>query len=343
MPDHPLLELQDLRREFVVRSSGRGAGRRVVRAVDGVSLSVPRGGTLAIVGESGSGKTTLARMIVGLTIPTSGSVAFDGAAVDWSSRGSRALRAQIQMVFQDPMGSLDPRWQVRDLIAEPLRNFESLDEQEYTRRVDEVLDEVGLDATQGRKRPRELSGGQRQRVGIARAIVIRPQLVVCDEPVSALDVSVRGQVLELLSRLRGELGLTYVVISHDISIVKKLASEVATMYLGQIVERAPTARFFDHPLHPYAQALISAVPVPDPTVESTRRRVVLHGEVGDASRIPAGCRFHPRCPLATERCVNEVPAVREVEPGRLVRCHYAPDARIGAREPVTAPPIVGAA
>ncbi len=328
MSDHPLLALHDLHREFVVRGRGAGPRRATIQAVDGVSLAVGRGETIAIVGESGSGKTTLARMIVGLTLPSSGIIEFDGAPLDWSRRGSRPLRRRIQMVFQDPLGSLDPRWRVRDLIAEPLRNMVSLERDECEARVDEVLGDVGLDRSHGLKRAGELSGGQRQRIGIARAIVLRPDVVVCDEPVSALDVSVRGQVLELLDRIRGELGLTYLVISHDISIVKKLATRVATLYLGQIVELAQTREFFEQPLHPYAQALLSAVPDLDPDAARSRRRVVLRGEIADAANIPSGCRFHPRCPLATQLCADHEPELREVAPGRTVRCHHAPEARI---------------
>jgi oligopeptide/dipeptide ABC transporter ATP-binding protein len=321
----PLLALRDLRLAFP--GSSRTGGRPVL-AVDGVSLSVDAGSTLAIVGESGSGKTTLARMVVGLATPTSGIVEFDGLAVDWRSRSSRALRRDIQMVFQDTRGSLDPRWTAGDLIAEPLRNFGVRDRDEVKARVDEVCREVGLTERQMDARPGQLSGGQRQRVGIARAIVVRPRLVVCDEPVSALDVSIRGQILELLSRLRGAEGLTYVVISHDMSIVQKLSDVVATMYLGQVVERSATRAFFQRPLHPYTMALLSAVPAADPGRERRRERIVLSGEPGDATRMPGGCRFHPRCPFAQDRCRVEVPELREIGSGQAVRCHFAPDLRI---------------
>lgn len=238
------------------------------------------------------------------------------------------------MIFQDPLGSLDPRWRVRDLIREPLDNFSSTDQRARERAVDEILEAVGLDSAQGTKRAAELSGGQRQRIGIARAVVLRPKLVVCDEPVSALDISIRGQILELLARFRREYGLTYIYISHDLSTVRKLCDRILTMYLGQIVELAPAADFFDQPLHPYAQALLSAVPVADPHVEEQRQRIVLHGEVADATRIPSGCRFHPRCPLAQSICREQEPELRETLPGRWARCHFAPEARVAG--PTTA-------
>jgi oligopeptide transport system ATP-binding protein len=322
VPD-AFLQVDELYREF-----GSGRRRGVVRAVDGVSFSVARGETVAIVGESGSGKTTLARMIVGLTTPTSGRVVLDGTALDWGQRGAHRMRERVQMIFQDPMGSLDPRWRIQDLVAEPLANFSRLSSRERIDRARDMLANVGLDELQVAKRPHELSGGQRQRVGIARAMVLHPDLIVCDEPVSALDVSIRGQILELLTRLKADYGLTYLVISHDLGIVRKLADRIATMYLGQIVELSPTAPFFERPLHPYAQALLSAVPVADPGVEKARERIVLRGEIANATRLPAGCRFHPRCPLAQDVCREQVPELRELRPGWHVRCHLAPDAVI---------------
>jgi oligopeptide transport system ATP-binding protein len=331
MPDLPLFSAEELTKEFRVRArSAEGRGSRILRAVDGISFELPAGEALAVVGESGSGKTTLARLVVGLTEPTSGRMALEGTELDWHRRKTRELRGKVQMIFQDPLGSLDPRWRVRDLIREPLDNFSSLSRREREAAVDDVLVQVGLDPVQGVKRPVELSGGQRQRIGIARAIVLRPKLVVCDEPVSALDVSIRGQILDLLARLGDDFDLTYVFISHDLSTVQKLCDRVLTMYLGQIVELAPVRAFFDEPHHPYAQALVSAIPIADPVVEARRERIVLHGEVGDATQVPSGCRFHPRCPLAQQVCVEEPPALREVEPGRWARCHFAPGARIDA-------------
>jgi oligopeptide transport system ATP-binding protein len=253
---------------------------------------------------------------------------FDGVPLKWDSGRGHTLRSQVQMIFQDPLGSLDPRWRVRDLIREPLDNFSGQDRPTRERRVDEILEAVGLDPGQGTKRASELSGGQRQRIGIARAVVLQPKLVVCDEPVSALDISIRGQILELLARLRREFGLTYIYISHDLSTVRKLCNRILTMYLGEIVELSPVDAFFTQPLHPYGQALLSAVPVADPELEARRQRIVLHGEVADATHVPSGCRFHPRCPLAQDVCRTDAPDLREVEPGRWSRCHFAPDARI---------------
>jgi oligopeptide/dipeptide ABC transporter ATP-binding protein len=329
MPDTPLFRADELSREFRVRGrTAGGRGARILRAVDGVSFELADGEALAVVGESGSGKTTLARMVVGLTEPTSGRMELEGVPLDWLRRDTRALRSKVQMIFQDPLGSLDPRWRVRDLVREPLDNFASLPRRERERIVDETLVQVGLDPVQGVKRAAELSGGQRQRIGIARAIVLRPRLVVCDEPVSALDVSIRGQILDLLARLGEDFNLTYVFISHDLSTVRKLCDRVLTMYLGQIVELAPVRAFFAQPHHPYAQALVSAIPIADPVVEARRKRIVLQGEVGDATQVPSGCRFHPRCPLAQPICVEEQPELREVEAGRWARCHFAPAAQI---------------
>jgi peptide/nickel transport system ATP-binding protein len=327
MLEQPILEVSRLSREF---ESGGGLRhtKQVVRAVDDVSFSLAPGEALAVVGESGSGKTTLARMIAGLTRPTTGGMTFDGSPLDWHASSTRRLRGQVQMIFQDPLGSLDPRWRVRDLIREPLDNFGPAQKAARERLVDEILEAVGLDTGQGVKRAGELSGGQRQRIGIARAVVLQPKLVICDEPVSALDISIRGQILELLARLRQDYRLTYIYISHDLSTVRKLCDRILTMYLGEVVELAPVDEFFVQPLHPYGQALLSAVPVADPELEQQRQRIVLQGEVADATRIPTGCRFHPRCPLAQEICRTDVPQLREVQRGRWARCHFAPEARI---------------
>jgi oligopeptide/dipeptide ABC transporter ATP-binding protein len=331
VPEVPLLRVENLYREFRVRGRTPGhRGAQIVRAVDGVSFELPAGEALAVVGESGSGKTTLARLVVGLTEPTSGEMALEGIPLDWRRRDTRSLRGKVQMIFQDPLGSLDPRWRVRDLVREPLDNFSGLSRRDRDTAVDEVLAAVGLDPVQGSKRAAELSGGQRQRIGIARAIVLRPKLVVCDEPVSALDVSIRGQILDVLARLGDDFDLTYIFISHDLSTVQKLCDRVLTMYLGQIAELAPVGPFFAQPHHPYAQALVSAIPIADPEIEARRERIVLQGEAGDATQVPTGCRFHPRCPLAQPICVEVEPELREVEPGRWARCHFAPEARIDA-------------
>jgi oligopeptide/dipeptide ABC transporter ATP-binding protein len=326
LESRPLLVVSDVRRLFRSNRGIFGGTERVVRAVDGVSLEVHRGEKLGIVGESGCGKTTLARIIVGLTRPTSGTIEFEGRPLDWTSSRSRSARRRIQMIFQDSMGSLDPRWRARDLIREPLDVFGIGTLASREAAVDDMLARVGLDRMHGRKLPTELSGGQRQRVGIARAVITHPHLVVCDEPVSALDVSIRAQILDLMAELGRDFGLTYVFISHDLSTVERIADRVVTMYLGRVVESSRVLPFFRKPLHPYGQALLSAIPVVDP--ESTRRRVILDGEPGDASRIPSGCRFHLRCPLRQQVCVETEPDLLEHLPDRWARCHFAPTATI---------------
>ncbi len=327
-----LLRLSSVSRYF---HSGGGLLRSpasIVRAVDDVSLDVGRGETVGIVGESGSGKTTLARLMVGLLTPSHGAIDFDGEPMHWQGRAGRRLRRHVQMVFQDPSGSLNPRWRARDLIREPLDVFGLGSRREREQSVDEMLDRVGLDQIQASKRAGQLSGGQRQRVGIARAVIMRPKLIVCDEPVSALDVSIRGQILDLLTELRRELKLTYIFISHDMGVVERFADRVITMYLGRVVEGAPSEPFFSQPLHPYAQALLSAVPTADPDLEAVRERIVLVGEVPDPSRMPRGCRFHPRCSLAQDICRTVEPELREVLPSRFARCHFAPEARLATGE-----------
>ena len=290
----PLLAVRDLKVHFPVR---RGLLQRqvgVARAVDGVSFEIPKGSTLGLVGESGSGKSTTARAILRLVPATSGSVALAGREIfSLNSRELRAARRQMQMIFQDPYASLSPRRTLLDIVAEPLVTHDRIGskaEAEVTR----LLGTVGLDRTYLRRYPHELSGGQRQRVGIARAIALRPDLIIADEPVSALDVSIQAQILNLLVALQGELGLTYLFIAHDLAVVRRLSTEVAVMYLGRIVERAKTDDLFREPLHPYTQALLSAIPVPDPAKERARRRIVLSGEVPSPENPPAGCPFHTR-------------------------------------------------
>ncbi|AKT40045.1 ABC transporter ATP-binding protein [Chondromyces crocatus] len=318
-----LLEVQDLRVHFPVR---RGLLQRqvgAVRAVDGVSFTVPRGATLGLVGESGCGKSTTGRAILRLVEPTSGRVRLDG--VELTTLGARALRRerrQMQMIFQDPYASLNPRMTVLDIIAEPLRTHGLVRSREQTAtEVAKLMEMVGLAPAYMRRYPHEFSGGQRQRVGIARAIALRPKLVVADEPVSALDVSIQAQILNLLEDLQRELGLTYLFVAHDLAAVRHLSTEIAVMYLGRVVERSETEALFAQPLHPYTQALLSAIPVPDPTVERQRRRLVLMGEVPSPLAPPAGCHFHTRCPHRMEQCSTEVPEFTERTPGRWVACH----------------------
>ena len=301
-----------------------GRPRRLVRAVDGVSFAISAGRTLGLVGESGCGKSTVARSTLRLIEPDAGSVTIDGTDVLAAGpRQLRALRRRMQIVFQDPYGSLNPRMTVRQTLAEPLAIHRLARGAEAERRIAALLEEVGLDPTFANAYPHELSGGQRQRVGIARALSVEPEFVVLDEAVSALDVSVQAQVLNLLTDLQQRRRLTYLFIAHDLAVVKHVADHVAVMYLGKIVERAPAAALYAAPRHPYTASLLSAVPVPDPKAQ--RPRIVLTGEVPSPAHPPAGCPFHPRCPHPKKngRCRTEPPALREVAPGQLAACHYA--------------------
>ncbi len=320
----PLLEVRGLRKEFPVRRGLFGRALGAVRAVDGVDLDVRRGECLALVGESGSGKTTAARCALRLIEPTAGSVRFGGE--DLLALGPRELRRRrrrFQMVFQDPHGSLNPRQRVGSAVGEPLEIHETLSRTERQERVRELLGTVGLTADLDRRWPHELSGGQRQRVGIARALAAGPELLAADEPVSALDVSVRGQVLNLLSDLQARLGLALLFIAHDMAAVEHLADRVAVFYLGRIVELAPKPELFLRPLHPYTVCLLSAVPRAEPG--RRRDRIVLQGDPPSPLAPPPGCPFHPRCPIARQRCAEERPPLAEVggaAPGHLAACFY---------------------
>ena len=320
-----LLEVRDLKVHFPVR---RGLLQRTVanvHAVDGVSFDVLAGTTLGLVGESGCGKSTTARAIMRLVSATAGSVRFEGRDL-LSLTGSRlrAARRDMQMVFQDPHASLNPRMTVFDTVSEPLRvHGIAKTRRDLEARVQKLMGQVGLAASMMRRYPHEFSGGQRQRVGIARAIALQPKLVVLDEPVSALDVSVQAQILNLLDDLQSELELAYVFVAHDLAVVRHISKEIAVMYLGRIVERAPTDALFETPLHPYTQALLSAIPVPDPTIEKKRKRLAVLGEVPSPLSPPSGCHFHPRCPIAKDRCRTEPPELRELGVGHVVACHEA--------------------
>ncbi|MGY1846704.1 MULTISPECIES: ABC transporter ATP-binding protein [unclassified Blastococcus] len=307
-----------------------------VRAVDGVDLVVPRGATYGLVGESGCGKSTLGRAILRLVEPTAGRVLFDGTDVA-ALKGEplRRMRQRMQMVFQDPLGSLDPRQNVESLLSEPLRAHGIGGGKEgIAQRIRTLLDAVGLPSAALRRYPHEFSGGQRQRIGIARAVALEPDLLIADEPVSALDVSVQAQVLNLLEELQERLGLTYLVIAHDLAVVRHISDVVGVMYLGSLVEQAPADDLYEQPLHPYTRALMSAVPVPDPEVEESRERILLAGDLPSPANPPSGCRFHTRCPWRQEtRCDDEVPALRELAPGRLVSCHWAEEIRDGVLRP----------
>jgi oligopeptide/dipeptide ABC transporter ATP-binding protein len=314
-----LLEVEDLVRHFVVRRSLVGRPLATARAVDGVSFSVLPGETLALVGESGCGKTTVSRLVLRLIEPTAGAVRFEGRDVLAFDAGElRRFRRQAQLVFQDPYGSLNPRMTVGEILAEPLVLHTRLAAARRADRVAELLDMVGLPPAAAPRYPHEFSGGQRQRVAFARALAVEPKLVICDEPVSALDVSIRSQILNLLRDLQRRLGLAYIFISHDLAVVKHIADRVAVMNLGRIVETAPADRLFAAPRHPYSHALLSAIPIPDP--RARRDRIILQGDMPSALAPPSGCRFHTRCVHAIARCREEVPPLMD-EGGHATACH----------------------
>lgn len=317
----PLLEVQNLKKYYPVDSDIFGRARGHLRAVDDVSFTVTRGETLSIVGESGCGKSTVGRSILRLEAPTAGSVRIDGCALEsLSAKELRALRKRMQVIFQDPFGSLNPRMKVRDIIAEPLLNFGLVkDDADLAARVAHLLDLVRLPADAGGRWPHEFSGGQRQRICIARALACEPELIVCDEAVSALDVSMKAQIINLLARLQRELGLALVFISHDVAVVEHLTHRVAVMYLGKIVEIADRDSFFAEPRHPYSQALLSAVPRPDP--HQRLDRVFLKGDVPSPINPPSGCRFRTRCSHASTICEEIEPPLQTVASGHQVACH----------------------
>jgi peptide/nickel transport system ATP-binding protein len=317
----PLLEVNDLKKHFYIGSDLFGANRACVHAVDGVSFDVSRGETLSLVGESGCGKSTIGRCILRLFDITAGQINLDGRRIDDMSGGAlRPLRRRMQVVFQDPFSSLNPRMRVRDLLAEPIRNFGlARSAGEIGARIDALLDKVRLPRDAAKRWPHEFSGGQRQRIAIARALAADPALIVCDEAVSALDVSVKAQIVNLLQDLQRELGLAMLFISHDLAIVEHMTHRVAVMYLGKIVELGPKREIFAAPKHPYTEALLSAVPVPEPG--ASRQRIILKGDVPSPINPPKGCRFHTRCPHVFERCRNEEPELRQIEPGHFAACH----------------------
>lgn len=344
MRSDALLQVKDLKMHFPVR---RGFFRRVVgyvKAVDGVNLFIRPGETLGLVGESGCGKTTTGRCIIRAYHPTDGQILYrrsDGSVADLAPRSSKELKSyhrEIRMIFQDPVSSLNPRMPVLEIVGEPLKVNGIAKGREIEDRVANLLRRVGLRPEYMRRYPHAFSGGERQRIGIARALALNPRLVLCDEAVSALDVSVRAQILNLLEDLQAEMDLTYLFIAHDLSVVEYICDRVAVMYVGKLVELAATDELYAHPQHPYTEALLSAVPQPDPSLRARKQRIVLEGEVPDPANPPSGCYFHPRCRYSDgDRCVNEEPALREITPDHFAACHYSETLKLRG---VVAPGVV---
>ena len=327
-PDEPhsgeeILEVRHLSKHFEVSGGFFGARRGIVKAVDDVSFSIRRGETLGLVGESGCGKTTTGRCVLQLEKPTSGSIFFEGKDLAAASPAElRAVRRKMQVIFQDPYSSLNPRMTVGQIIAEPLAVHGIVaDGAAREARVKELLSHAGLLSAMARRYPHELSGGQRQRVGIARALAMEPTLIVCDEPVSALDVSIQAQIINLLEELQTEFGLTYLFVAHDLSVVRHISDRVAVMYLGRVVELADRDELYAAPQHPYTKALLDAAPIPDPKIERTRAPRALRGEIPSPLTPPTGCVFHTRCPIAGEECRREIPVFRPLSSGHFVACH----------------------
>ena len=320
-----LLEVENLRKYFPVKGN-KLLEKKYVQAVESVSLSIYKGETLGLVGESGCGKTTLGRTIIRLYEPTSGRIVYDGTPIYDSEKNISVkmlpYRRKMQIIFQDPSGSLDPRMTVGEIIGEAL-DIHGLtpSKKERTDRIRQLLEEVGLNTEHANRFPHEFSGGQQQRVGIARALAVDPEFIVCDEPISALDVSIQSQVVNMLEDLQSDKGLTYLFIAHDVSVVRHISDRIGVMYLGCLVELADSYELCSHPIHPYTKTLLSAVPLPDPVKSRARQRILLEGDIPSPINPPSGCRFHTRCPYATERCKQEMPVLREYGPGHFGACH----------------------
>ena len=335
-----LVEVRDLAKYFPIHAGLLSRHVADVKAVDGVSFDIDAGETLGLVGESGSGKTTIGRMLLHLLPATKGSIRYDGAEITTMRADDiRRLRRQIQIIFQDPYASLNPRMTIGEIIGEPLRIHGIATGKAALERVQELLRLVGLRPYSANRYPHEFSGGQRQRIGIARALAVDPKFIVCDEPVSALDVSIQAQVINLLEDLQRQLGLTYLFIAHDLSVVRHISTRVAVMYVGKIVELSSRDTLYERPLHPYTQALLSAIPIPDPSAERRRKRIVLSGDIPSPVNPPSGCRFHTRCPVAFERCKVEDPAFKDYGGGHFTACHWVEEHH-GAAPPLVNGPVV---
>jgi oligopeptide transport system ATP-binding protein len=333
-----LVEVKDLFKYFPIHAGLMSRHVADVRAVDGVSFRIEEGETLGLVGESGSGKTTIGRLLLRLLPATKGEIIFENRDVLAMNRNEiRRLRRSIQIIFQDPFASLNPRMSIGEIIAEPVRIHRIATGKAVEERVQELLSLVGLQPYHANRYPHEFSGGQRQRVGVARALAVDPRFIVCDEPVSALDVSIQAQIINLLEDLQKKLKLTYLFIAHDLSVVRHISTRVAVMYVGKIVELADRDALYEQPMHPYTQALLSAIPIPDPVLEKRRKRIVLTGDIPSPVSPPPGCRFHTRCPVAFERCKIEEPPLREYAPGHFAACHWVEEHGGKAPELVSVP------
>lgn len=317
-----LIEIKNLKKYFPVKKGLLGRTAAYVKAVDDVSFTINKGETLGLVGESGCGKTTTGRTIIKLYEPTGGEIIYDGVNIaKFNEREMAPYRRKMQMIFQDPYASLNPRMTVGDIIGEPIEVHKLMGKQEAKERVQYLLERVGLNSEHANRYPHEFSGGQRQRIGIARALAVQPEFIICDEPISALDVSIQAQVVNMLEDLQADMGLTYLFVAHDLSMVKHISTRIGVMYLGQMVELAESNELYSKPLHPYTQALLSAIPIPDPDEAAAKKRIVLEGEIPSPIDPPAGCRFRGRCKYATAKCAEVTPTLKEVAPGHQVACH----------------------
>lgn len=317
-----ILEVKNLKKYYSKRTGFFGNSRQVVKAVDNVSFKIRKGETLGLVGESGCGKTTTGRTIVRLYDPTDGSIIFKGQDIAKLSKNEvKPIRKNMQMIFQDPYASLNPRMTVSDIIMAPMIIHNLYSPEERKEKVKELLNIVGLNSEHGNRYPHEFSGGQRQRVGIARALAVEPEFIICDEPISALDVSIQAQIVNTLEDLQKEFKLAYLFIAHDLSMVKHISNNIAVMYLGNMVEIAESNELYKHPLHPYTQALLSAIPIPDPKKAETRKRIMLEGDIPSPLCPPSGCKFHTRCKYAIKKCSEEVPELKDCGGGHMLACH----------------------